>query len=137
MRHQAAGFTLIELIITVALLSIITTISVSSYRQYMVRANRTDAGAALLRIAAAQERWYLSNNQYSGDPVELIGAATSEHSYYDLAIDLEANPADGYTAVAEPAPGGRQSTDAKCQQLSIDETGLRDSSPSDLNECWR
>ena len=137
MRRQTTGFTLIELIVAVALMSIITMISVSSYRQYMVRANRTDAGAALLRIAAAQERWFLNNNRYSGDPVELIGGTTTEHSYYDVTIDLEADPAAGYTAIAEPVPGGRQSTDADCQELSIDETGLRDSEPKGIDVCWR
>ena len=137
MRHRAAGFTLIELVITVALMSIITMISVSSYRQYMIRANRTDAGAALLRIAAAQERWYLDNNQYSADPEELIvGASSSQHGYYDITIN-SADPAAGYTAVAAPAAGGRQNTDVDCQQLSIDETGLRDSQPKDIDVCWR
>ena len=50
MRQNPTGFTLIELMIVVALLAIITMISVTSYRQYMLRANRTDASAILLRI---------------------------------------------------------------------------------------
>lgn len=133
-----AGFTLIELMITVALLAIITAVSVSSYRQYMVRANRADGGAFLLRIAAAQERWYLDNNQYSADPVdELRVGATSEHGYYEVAINLDADPASGYIAVATPVAGGRQDSDTDCQQLGINETGLRDSTPAGIDVCWR
>jgi len=140
MRHQRpAGFTLIELMITVALLAIITTISVSSYRQYMIRANRTDAAAILLRIAAAQERWFLDNNQYSDDPsdAELRIGTLSERGYYTVTIERDANPAAGYTAKATPVAGSRQSSDSDCQEMSIDETGLRESSPGGINVCWR
>jgi type IV pilus assembly protein PilE len=138
MRHDQAGFTLIELMIVVALLAIITTISVTSYRQYMLRANRTDAGAFLLRIAAAQERWYLDNNEYSADPVaDLKIGATSERGYYEITINRNADPATGYSAVAKAVAGGRQSTDADCQELSINETGQRDSAPEGIDVCWR
>jgi len=139
MRQHPAGFTLIELMIVVALLAIITMIGVVSYRQYMVRANRTDARAVLLRISAAQERWFLNNNQYSDDPVALgIFDAMSEYGYYAVTIDRDAaDPAAGYTAVAAPVAGGRQSSDTDCQTLSIDETGLRESTPADRDVCWR
>ncbi len=145
MRSTRAGFTLIELMITVALLAIIMTISVTSYRQYMQRANRTDARALLLRLAAAQERWYLDNNQYSDDPVADLrigvlggnGGALSEHGYYEVTINRDADPAAGYTAVAEPVAGEAQSSDTDCQELSIDETGLRASTPADIDICWR
>ena len=138
MRLNATGFTLIELLIVVALFAIITTISVTSYRQYMLRANRTDAGALLLRIAAAQEKWYLDNNQYSNDPVnDLKIGATSERGYYTVRIDLDADPATGYTAFAEPDPGGRQRTDTQCQELSINQSGQRSSAPADIDVCWR
>jgi len=136
MRQHPAGFTLIELMITVALLAIITTISVSSYRQYMMRANRTDAAAILLRIAAAQERWFLDNNQYSDDPsdAELRIGTLSERGYYTVTIERDA---EGYTAKATPVAGGRQSSDADCQTMSIDATGLRASSPKGIDICWR
>ncbi len=136
--HLRAGFTLIELMITVALLAIITAVSVSSYRQYMIRANRTDGSAFLLRVAAAQERWYLDNNQYAADPAnELRVGATSERGYYQVTINLDVNPAIGYTAIATPVADGPQNSDANCQQLSIDETGLRASTPADIEVCWR
>ncbi|MDP6673861.1 MAG: type IV pilin protein [Gammaproteobacteria bacterium] len=138
MQYKLSGFTLIELMITVALLAIITTISIASYQQYMLRANRTDASAFLLRIAAAQERWFLDNNEYSNDPsAELRVGTTSEHGYYEITITRNANPATGYRAVATPVAGNRQSTDPDCQELSIDATGLRESAPKDIDVCWR
>ncbi len=138
MRQNPTGFTLIEMMIVVALLAIITMISVTSYRQYMLRANRTDASAILLRIAAAQEKWYLNNNQYSDDPVaELRIGATSERGYYSITINRNADPATGYTAIATPTDGSRQSTDTDCQQFTINETGQRDSNPAGMDVCWR
>lgn len=137
MRQRTAGFTLIEMMIVIALLAVVTTISITSYRQYMIRANRSDAAAILLRIAAAQERWFLNNNQYSDDPDALGVGTLSEHGYYAVAINRDANPAVGYTALAVPVPGGRQSTDTDCRWLSIDETGLRESADAGRDVCWR
>jgi len=138
MRQEQAGFTLIELLIVVAIFAIITTISVTSYRQYMLRANRTDASAFLLRLAAAQEKWYLDNNAYSDDLVDdLKIGVTSERGYYNVRITLNADPATGYTAFAEPAADARQNTDKDCRQLSITETGIRESAPKDMDVCWR
>jgi len=138
MRQSHAGFTLIELMIAVALLAIVATISVSSYRQYVIRANRSDAAAVLLRVAAAQERWFLDNNQYADDAVALgITGAISEHGYYTVTINRNTDPAAGYTAVAVPVADQRQSSDTQCRQLSIDATGLRASAPEDIDICWR
>ena len=138
MKREQHGFTLIELMIVVALFAIITTISVTSYRQYMLRANLTDASAFLLRLAAAQERWYLDNNAYSNDLVgDLRIGATSERGYYSITVTLNADPATGYTAVAEPVADGRQNTDKDCRQLSINETSSRDSAPKGIDVCWR
>jgi len=138
MRYDQHGFTLIELMIVVGIFAIITTISVTSYRQYMLRANRTDAGVLLLRIAAAQEKWYLNNNQYSNDPVnDLRIGATSERGYYSVTISFNPDPTTGYTAVAKPVAGKRQSTDTDCTELSINESGLRQSTPKDIDVCWR
>ena len=137
--RSAAGFTLIELMIVTTILAVIMTISVTSYRQYMLRANRTDAGAFLLRIAAAQERFYLDNNAYT-DNLEAAGlnlGTLSERSFYRATIDLNANPALGYTATVVPVPGGRQDTDQDCRSFTINESGQRDSAPSGMDVCWR
>ena len=59
------GVTLIELMIVVVVLAILGSISVSTYRRYMLRANRTDATTMLLRIQVAQEKFFLQNNGYA------------------------------------------------------------------------
>lgn len=136
-RRPSRGFTLIELMIVTALLAIITTISVTSYRAYTLRANRTDAGAFLLRVAAAQEKWFLDNNAYTNDLDDLNLGALSEREFYEVRIELEPDPATGYTAIAEPVDGGRQSNDPDCQTFTIDASGRRESEPKGIDVCWR
>ena len=67
MKPKSAGMTLIELMIVVAIVALLASIAVPSYRQYVLRANRTEATTALLQLAAAQEKFYLQNNTYAGN----------------------------------------------------------------------
>lgn len=132
------GFTLLELLIVVAIFSIIMSIGVAGYRQYIVRANRVDATALLLRVAAAQERHYLQQNTYTADLSALgFPDARSERGYYDLTV----TPAGrglviGYTATARAVAGDSQGGDDECQELSVNETGLRSSAPEGPEVCW-
>ena len=73
-RSHPTGFTLVELLITVVIIGILAGLSITGYGQYIRRANRADATAALLRISTAQERFYLQNGRYAG-PEELAEAA--------------------------------------------------------------
>ena len=59
------GFSLIELLVVVVIVAILGLVAIPSYRQYNIRAQRTEAKTALLRLAANQERFYLQNNSYS------------------------------------------------------------------------
>lgn len=135
---QSAGFTLLELLIVIAVFSIIMSMSIAGYRQYITRANRVDATALLLRVAAAQERFYLEQNTYTDDMAALgFPNALSERGYYALTV----NPAlgglvVGYTATATVVDGESQSDDTKCQDMTINESGLRNSAPEDPEVCW-
>ncbi|MGH8239813.1 MAG: type IV pilin protein [Steroidobacteraceae bacterium] len=138
-RAGSRGVTLLELMAVVLILGILTTISVSSYRGYLLRTNRTDARMQLLRVQAAQEKYFLQNNRYA-DTGELstapaagglgIPAATPGGHY---AITLARPTTTTYTATAT-AVGGQTSDKAACQVLTINETGDRTPTASD---CWR
>ena len=147
MRRGSAGFSLIELLIVVVIVSILIVIGVPGYRQYVQRANRSDATAALLRIAAAQERFYLQANRYAANAAELsdpppagLGIAGSERGFYDLSI-ASVNPATRFTATATPAAGGDQADDTECWTFTMNERGVRSAfdqggTPND-EFCWR
>ena len=150
MVTQQKGFTLIELMIVVLLISIILGVAVPSYRGYTLRTGRTDAAIALLRVAAAQEKFYLQNGTYatnaqlSLDPPAGLGftASKSERGYYALTVAPDAaGLAVGYTASAAPIAGEKQATDPDCTAFSIDQSGRRGANngyvPAAIEKCWR
>lgn len=66
MRQTQAvkGFTLTELIITMALIALLTAIAIPSYQTYVIRSNRSDAESQLLQLGQAMERYYTANDSY-------------------------------------------------------------------------
>lgn len=150
-QPDTAGFSLIELLVTLAILSILTTIAVGGYREYMRRANRVEATSTLLRIAAAQEKFYVQNGRYAMTaelapaPPAGLGIARTERGYYTLAITVPAaGAAVGYTATATVEPTSAQRDDENCWVFAIDERGLRaaftrsGATGTEITErCWR
>ncbi len=134
MYRQMRGITLLELMIVVVIIGIMAAIAYPNYRQFVARAKRTEAKAALLKIAANQERFYLQNNSYTLDMTQLgfpVAAAfiTDSDSY---SISVTAADASNFTAVAT-----YQRVDAeagKCLTFQLDGRGIRTSAP--LADCW-
>ena len=146
------GFTLVELMVTVVILAILATASVASYRQYIRRANRVDATSALLRISAAEERFYLQNNRYATTADELsdpppggLGIGATSLGLYVLSLEAaEGGAIAGFKASATASSSGSQRDDDDCQAFSIDESGGRSATDAGGTEsaeitarCWR
>lgn len=139
-RSQQAGFSLIELLIAVILIGVLMAIAIPNYTSYLERTRRSDARVALLEVAAAQERWYFENNQYTGTIAnvwsnQVGGASVSADEYYTLSVALNGN--NRFTATATAA--GKQTGDVDCATLTIDETGNRGATAGtggDATVCW-
>jgi type IV pilus assembly protein PilE len=134
-----AGVTLLELMVVVMILGLLVVIAVPSYRQYTMRAQRTEAKTALLQLATNQERFYLQNRRYGGTAdLTALGFPTgrSERGAYALTVPV----ADGitYTAVATPVAGGAfdMLSDAECASFTITSQGLRTAAPDPNQRCW-
>jgi type IV pilus assembly protein PilE len=126
--------TLIELVVVVAIVAILGSIALTSYRSSVLRSNRAEAATALLKIQSAQEKYYLSRNTYADDVALLGSTENTERGLYiiDVAVD---DDGDGYTARATAT--GSQTADTDCAVLTIDETGNRTPAPSDASRCWQ
>jgi len=137
---RSDGITLVELLIVVVIVAILGLIAVPSYRQYAIRAQRTEAKTALLQLAANQERFYLQNNTYSADLAALgFPLGTSENGVYTLEIPVADTVT--YQASATPTPGGgvggrTMVADTECAQFSIDAQGLKTATPDPDVRCW-
>lgn len=130
-HFRARGVTLLELMTVVVIIGILATVAVPTYRNYLIRAQRSDATTALLRLATAQEKHLLQYGVYVTDTASVpntpatggLGiATTSEHGFYSLAV---APTATGYTATATPIVGGGQHSDTECATLTVNESGTK------------
>lgn len=142
MRTQR-GVTLIELMMVIVILGILAAISVPSYRQYLLRANRTDAKSALMQLQAAEEKFYLQNNAYTdkitdAPPAGLGMPDSTTHGYYQLKVNLKDASAQEYNATATPITGKGQSDDKKCAIFTLYDNGKRDASGTlGAIPCWQ
>lgn len=143
---KTQGFTLIEVMIVLVVVAILAAIAVPSYQDSIRKTRRGDAKEALTRIAAAQERYFFTNNGYgnfedlglSNDPDDL--AIESQERYYDVALvggfDCAGSPCFRVTATAK----GAQASDTQCNQLSIDHIGRKTASKygggDSSDTCW-
>jgi type IV pilus assembly protein PilE len=139
------GVTLMELLTVIVVLGILAAIAVPSYRQYVVRANRTDAKTALMQLQAAQEKFYLQNNVYTNKitdapPTGLGLSTTTAHGLYTLGVTLVTVndvPAQGFVASATPISGKGQTEDTKCDVFTITDAGKKGVSGSSGEiSCW-
>jgi len=141
-----SGVTLVEMLVVVVMIGILMSIAVPSYRDYMIKANRADAKAALLKVASAQEKNYLQHHTYTtklkGDNSQAPGAlnveAISSYEHYTIAIS-EAD-ATGFIVTATAREG--QTQDKDCPVFAMDEAGrkfggkLPISDDTNEPECW-
>lgn len=131
-RPAQRGMTLIELMTVVSIVAILSTVALNTYRSSVRRANRAEGTALLLRVQAAQEKFYLNERTYSNNLAQLKVPAASERNLYQIA--LSGVNATQYTVTATAING--QADDAECPTLSINEAGNRVPSPA-ATRCWR
>ncbi len=141
---RGSGFTLIELMITVAIIGILSTIAYPAYTDYVIRAKRSDGKAALLSLQLAQEKYRANCTQYATaigttyscatDAYTLVGSTTSPDGNYNVGIGSGSTSA--YALTAEPKNG--TFTDTKCLTLSINQAGVKTVTGTGLTaaECW-
>lgn len=105
------GFTLIELMITVAILGILSSIAYPSYQNYIRKSYRSDAYNGLTNLADRQEVYYLQNRGYASTMAILGESTTTREGLYTLAV--AATTAISYTLTATAKAGTPVAADSE------------------------
>lgn len=136
MRHKTKGFTLIELMITVAIIGILAAIAYPSYMESVMKSRRADAKSALLDGTQAMEKYYTENSKYTGATIGTVVPSSSTDGYYTLSFSV-APSAAAFTLQATPTTKGKQNTD-KCGNFTLSSTGAKGVNGGSLSvtDCW-
>jgi len=135
------GFSLIELMVTVAIVGILASIAYPSYRAYVLKSNRTDAIRALTEDAQILRRCYSQAFTFVGcTPIPPTAPAfvLSPNGYYKLSSVITAGPPESFVLTA--AYTGAQTADTTCAKFTVDQTGNQDAKAStgadQAMTCW-
>lgn len=140
MQYSNNGFTLIELMVTVVILSILTAIAMPAYNRYVLHANRSEAIALLNEVAAREERYYAQNNAYTATLTALNLRNTSglsDNGYYQLSISISDDTQGGYLLTATPQR--TQVNDTECATMKLNALGEKTvtGTATDSTACWK
>ena len=133
MRKQKA-FTLIEVMIVVAIIGILAAIAYPSYQQHIIKTRRASATACLVELAQFMERYYTTRMSYTGATLPATSCRTDLGSYYVFSFPAAITAT---TFSIQAAPQGSQTGDTRCGNLGIDHVGNKtESGTGSVSDCW-
>lgn len=112
MRTNYQGFTLIELMIVLAIVGILMSVALPQYKQYVTKTNRTEAMAQIQQMLDAQERYYIDERTYTKTKGDIKGFKYSTDLYdYDFAECSNGSLQVCVKVIGKPKPKGAQAGD--------------------------
>lgn len=138
MAGRGKGFTLIELMVALAILAIVMAVAIPSYTTYVTRSNRTEGKAILMNAAQALERCYTRYSAYNSANCQVSFPIDSENGWYQIAQPASGElSATAFTLTATPQ-GTQATRDTKCGSFTLTQNGTRGVSVEDtaVDDCW-
>ena len=135
MQNKQTGFTLIELMITVAIVGIIASVASGYFGDNVISANRTDGRAKLLESATVLEKCKAIYGVYNNNcSITGASAIASKEGYYTIAATTLT--ASTYTLTATPVAGQPQINDTNCTSITLNHLGVQGGGGALPSECW-
>jgi len=136
LKSKQRGFTLIEVMITAAIIAILTAIAFPSYTRYLVRGKRAAAQALMYTAVSKQEQYMLNSRSFTSTFADLkVNVPPEVSNNYTLSVTAD-NAATPPTYYVEAVPaGGQAANDSRCGTLRLTNTGTKTASGGGT-DCW-
>ena len=129
--YNNQGFTLIEILVVILIFSILSSMAIPNYQQFVQRARRDDAQHLLLLNAQRLQRCFTLEGVYNGS---CVTRSTSKNGYYSLNATLTR---DTFELSATAVTGKSQDSDKACSSFTYDHTGWRSATGTAADDCWQ
>ena len=136
--NRSQGFSLIELMIAVAIIGILAAIAIPMYSDYVTRSRRADGQASLMQVAQDLERCYTQFSKYNDNNCSVVNSGvvseTSDQGFYGISASGGNLTESTFTLTATPQ--NEQADDTDCTALTLTHLGEQSATGDDPDSCW-